>query len=230
MDHQRGEVNAALASFMSTLTQKAQELMTRHAIDEAMIQDAGVDTGAPGTLRIAIDAPYADVKSLLLQRIAEASRCRSAFSPSVAISTVIGFPTDLEAVELLHTSLLVQAQHALVEAGRGAGAGSRTRSQSHRSAFLLSFTHRVGERLGQANAHVFEQAAADSGRFLPVLRSQQQLVDEAVEARLGALTHGPVRGGYDSAGWVQGAIAGDAAHLASGDLPASADPPGRPTV
>ena len=273
VDHEGGELDAALASFMSTLThlpqveeiipppgarrrgpaparsaatphpmlqrirallnkaestefeaeataltEKAQELMTRHAIDEAMVQDAGGDPGDPGTLRIAVDAPYADVKSLLLQTIAVASRCRAAFSPTVAISTVIGFPTDLEAVELLYTSLLVQAQHALAEAGRGAGAGSRARSQSYRSAFLLSFTHRIGERLEQANAHVFEQAAADSGRFLPVLRSQQQRVDEAVEARFGTLSQGPVRGGYDAAGWAQGAIAGDAARLASAHL------------
>lgn len=202
----------------SALTEKAQELMTRHAIDEAMVQEVGSDSGEPGTLRIAVDAPYADVKSLLLQIIAEASRCRSAFSPAVAISTVIGFPGDLEAVELLYTSLLVQAQHALTEAGRGAGASSRTRSQSYRSAFLLSFTRRIGERLERANAHVYEQAAADSGRFLPVLRSQQQRVDEAVQERFGALSEGPVRGGYDAAGRAQGTIAADAAQLAFGDL------------
>lgn len=207
--------STAFEAEASALTEKAQELMTRHAIDEAMVEEVG-STSDPATRRIAIDAPYADVKSLLLQTIAEASRCRSVFSPALAISTVIGFSADLEAVEMLYTSLLVQAQHALTEAGRSAGAGGRTRSQSFRSAFLLSFTHRIGERLERANAHVFEQASADSGRFLPILRSQQERVDEAVQERFGALSEGPVRGGYDAAGWAQGTIAADAAQLASG--------------
>ena len=67
----------------TALTAKAQELMTRHAVDAAALH-AGDDTDgelAPVAIRIPIDAPYTDAKSLLLQTVALASRCRSVLSP-----------------------------------------------------------------------------------------------------------------------------------------------------
>ena len=48
-------------------------------------------------------------------------------------------PSDLAAVELLFTSLLVQAQTALMRAP-----GS---SRSYRSSFLFAYAARIGERL-----------------------------------------------------------------------------------
>lgn len=207
------------------LTAKAQELITRHAIDAALLAGeagAGGPADEPGMIRVPIDPPYADAKSLLLQIVAEATRCRSVFSPGVSHSSVVGFPDDLAAVELLFTSLLVQAQHALAEAGRSAPAGTRTRSQGFRSAFLLAYAHRIGERLDEINQHVFaaEERAADT--FLPVLRSQEEAVADFLAARFGQTYAGSVRGAYDPAGWTSGRLAADQARLAAGDLDATA--------
>ena len=88
-------------------------------------------TVALADFKAAIDAPYGDAKALLLQTLAEQTRCRTVFHAALAMSSVIGYPTDLKAVELLFTSLLVQAQRALAEASvsaRPARAPDRRRS------------------------------------------------------------------------------------------------------
>lgn len=204
----------------TAFTAKAQQLMTRHAIDIAMLQRRSTKAVAePVAVRVPIDAPYADVKSLLLQTVAEHTRCRAVFLSSVAMSTVVGFPADVAGVEMLFTSLLVQAQTALGDAARNAPAGTRTRSQSYRSAFLLAYTTRIGDRLGEINDAVFAEAEAEQGSaFLPVLRSQSDAVDDFMAARFGEMVTSPVRAGYDAAGWAGGRVAADNAQLNFGDL------------
>jgi hypothetical protein len=202
------------------LTAKAQELMTRHAIDAAMLhRDAGQPSDAPTAIRVPIDAPYLDAKSLLLQTVAEATRCRSVMHAGLAMSTVVGFVDDLAAVELLFTSLLVQAQTALNDAATHAPAGTRTRSQSYRAAFLLAFINRIDERLQEINDAVYTQVRTEQGdAFLPVLRSRAKEVDDAFGSRFGAMTTSRVRNSYDPAGWAGGTIAADNARLNAADI------------
>jgi hypothetical protein len=200
-------------------TAKAQELMTRHAIDAALLHEGAPSSGTPVETRVPIDPPYADAKSFLLQTIAETGRCRSVFMPGIQMSTLVGYPSDVEAVETLFTSLLVQAQHALNEAARSAPSGARTRSQSYRSAFLLAYTQRIGERLRQTIAHTVEEVTRETGRdLLPVLADRSADVAGYVADRFGELAANPVRGGYDPAGWVGGKLAADRAQLTFGEI------------
>jgi hypothetical protein len=204
----------------TAFTAKAQELMTRHAIDAAVLQGrSGLGDERPVTIRVPIDAPYADAKSLLLQTVAEHGRCRSVFHATLALSSVVGFPADVAGVEVLFTSLLLQAQRALADAARRAPAGTRTRGQSYRSAFLLAYAVRIGDRLREANESVLATVEAEQGAgFLPVLRSRQVAVDDLMAERFAGTTSSPVRGGYDAAGWASGRVAADRARLTSGDL------------
>ena len=87
------------------LTAKAQQLMTRHAIDRAMIEPDGGPGAAPSSRRLGIDDPYASAKSHLLHHVAAASNCRVVFSKDLGFSTVFGFDSELDAVELLFTSV-----------------------------------------------------------------------------------------------------------------------------
>ncbi len=207
----------------TALTAKAQELMTRHAIDAALVEDSASGHEAPVMVRVPIEAPYVDAKSLLLQTIAQASRCRAVFHGRVDLSTVVGFAGDVAATELLFTSLLIQAQTALTDAAKHAPPGTRVRSQSYRSAFLLAYTSRIGDRLLEINEAVFAEVEAEQGgSFLPVLRSRTEAVDDFVSERFGELISSRVRGGYDAAGWASGRLAADRAHLTLGDLPADA--------
>ena len=204
----------------TALTAKAQELMTRHAIDAAFLQGRSGQAGdRPIMVRLPIDAPYIDAKCLLLQTVAGAGRCQAVAMTRLGLSTVVGFADDVAAIELLFTSLLLQAQTALEEAARLAPAGTRVRSQSYRSAFLQAYTGRIGQRLEEINAAVFAEADPDEAEaFLPVLRSRADQVDDLVDERFGALTTSRVRGGFDAAGWASGSVAGDNARLDSGQL------------
>ncbi len=204
----------------TAFTAKAQELMTRHAIDEAMVHDRSRRRrDQPIVIRLPIDPPYVDAKSLLLQTVAEAGRCRSVMHVTLGLSTVIGFPADVATTEMLFTSLLLQAQTALADTARRATAGTRTRSQSYRSAFLLAYTDRIGDRLGEINEAVYTDVEAEQGpSFLPVLRSRSAAVDDFMTARFGEMVGAPVRGGYDAAGWAGGRVAADNARLVFGNL------------
>src|SRR5205823_14651531 len=58
-------------------TAKAQELMTRHRIDHALLTVTKRVRDRPVTRRLAVDNPYEAPKSLLLQVVAEANGCRA---------------------------------------------------------------------------------------------------------------------------------------------------------
>lgn len=220
-------VRALLAQAESTsfeaeaeaFTAKAQELMTRHAIDIAMVSASAQRSERPRTIRIAIDEPYVDAKSLLLQLVAEHSRCQAVFHQRYAMSSVVGFAGDLTATEMLFTSLLVQAQVAMQAAATSAPPGARARSRAFRSAFLLAYSQRVSERLAQINAHVVADAEAETSRsIMPVLAARSSVIDAAVDELFGERVASAVRGGYDAAGWASGHMAADRARLSFGDL------------
>jgi hypothetical protein len=139
--------------------------------------------------------------------------------PSILMSTLIGYPEDVEAVETIFTSLLVQAQHALNEVARTARAGARTRSRSYRASWLLAYTHRIGERLRQAFDHTVDEMSRETGRdLLPVLADRSGDVSGYVTDRFGDLVSSPVQSGGDPAGWAGGRLAADRAQLAFGEL------------
>lgn len=227
-----GRIRKLLAKAESTdfegeaesLTAKAQELMTRHAVDLAVVQAAAGPGGAgedvPRMMRLPVDAPYADAKSHLAAVVARANRCRAVFLTGVGMSSVLGHARDLAVVEMLFTSLLVQAQQALTAAGRAAGAGSQLRSSSFRASFYLGFALRIGERLEGANEAAIAEAGAQGASALPVLRSREQAVQDAFDERYGeTLRSSGIRGGYDPTGHHLGRTAADRARLDSGQLP-----------
>jgi len=220
-------VRALLAQAESTnyeaeaesFTAKAQELMTRHAIDLAMVSAASPRSEQPSTIRIPVDEPYVDAKSLLLQLVAESSRCRAVFHPRFAMSSVVGFAGDLTAAQTLFTSLLVQAQVAMHAAAAAAPPGTRARSRAFRTAFLTAYAHRIAERLAEINAHVVADAEAETGRsILPVLAVRSSRVDDAIDEMFGRLKSSAVRRAFDPAGWSSGRSAADRAQLNAGDL------------
>jgi hypothetical protein len=125
------------------------------------------------------------------------------------------------AVEVLFTSLLVQAQVALRAEAATAPPGSRVRSRSFRSSFLLAYTHRIGDRLDAVNQSVRAGAVDDDRSLLPVLAARDDAVEDAVEEQFGPLQQSSVSGGTDGLGWTRGELAADRAQLHHGDLDGS---------
>lgn len=222
-----GRVRGLLAKAESTefpeeaeaLSAKAQELMARHSIDHALLAaaQAGAASGStarPGAVRIGVDAPYEQAKALLLQEVAQANRCRSVWSSPLGFATVVGFPADVESVELLYTSLLVQATTAMVRSGPQRGRGGQSTTRSFRQSFLQAYAVRIGERLRNASDEVSRAAAAAEGaeRLLPVLAARDDVVREAVAEMFPAMVQRAVSGN-NQAGWAAGTAAADLATL-----------------
>ena len=220
-----GKIRALLAKAESTefpeeaeaLSARAQELMAKYSIDHALLAARAGRTDEPGGRRLMIDNPYEEPKASLLQTIATANRCRTIWHKELGMSTVVGFPADLDAVELLFMSLLVQANSAMVREGAKRDAHGRSRTRAFRQSFLLSYAVRIGERLSEATGHAERTAAAaSSGKdLLPVLAARHQAVDDTVDAMFGdSLIHRDRSARItDSEGWYSGRAAADLANL-----------------
>lgn len=199
------------AAEAETYTAKAQQLMSRHAIDHAML--APETAGEPEGRRLGIDDPYAGAKATLLHQVAGASRCRAVWSSELGFATVFAFEAELDGVELLYTSLLVQATSALLAAGHGERRG---RTTAFRRSFLTSFALRIGERLHHSAEETVAEATTTHGSaLLPVLAARSQAVDDAVGEMFPQLRRRSVSIS-DRAGWAAGRVAADLASLARG--------------
>ncbi len=191
------------------LTTKAQALMDRHAIDRAMVGAATGDASAPEGRRVTIDSPYAREKFLLLGATARANRSRAVFDPHETVATVIGYPEDHESIELLYTSLLLQATSAML--GKGTRAATRTRR--YRQSFLVAFATHIGQRLAAADAEVVATADRDhDGNVLPVLASRESAVEAHLAREFPHLQSRRVVV-RDAVGWGHGTAAAERASL-----------------
>ncbi|MFE1177180.1 DUF2786 domain-containing protein [Streptomyces sp. NPDC058773] len=218
------------------LSAKAQELMARHSIDAALLDraDGSPDgrTDGPSAIRIGIEGPYEQAKALLLDAVAAANRCQAVWAADVGFSTVIGFVPDLEAAEMLYTSLLLQATAAMNRAGdalpgarkkQGGASGARgrsRRSRDFRQTFLVAYADRIRDRLAAATATATAAASAESGPaapdLLPVLAARALAVERTTGALFPDTAPVRLRGVRDMDGWHQGRAAADRARLGEG--------------
>ncbi|MGE7432324.1 DUF2786 domain-containing protein [Kitasatospora sp. NPDC001175] len=219
------------------LTAKAQQLMAQHSIDEALLAAARPAEDAPAALRIGVDNPYEGPKTMLLDAVAAANRCRVVWAKEFGFCTVVGFDPDLDSVELLYTSLLVQATSAMQprQTGRSRHPGtadggrhpeSASRTKSFRQSFLVAYAARIRERLTAATEQTTSDAAAgrhlrEDGsceqlvpdeRLLPALAAREEAVDDTVGRMFPKLTSQRVRVS-DGEGWAAGRAAADRASL-----------------
>lgn len=201
-----------------TYTAKAQELMARYSIDHALLWAGTGVREEPLGRRVGVDNPYEAPKVILLEAVARANRCRSVWSKAFGFVTVLGFPSDVEAVELLFTSLLVQATTAMVRAGSRRDAYGRSSTRSFRQSFLIAYAQRIGERLSTATREATEQASqamADqpgAQRLLPVLASREEAVGSLADELFPNLVDQSVTI-TNREGWAHGRAAADRAHL-----------------
>lgn len=216
-----------------TFTAAAQSLMARHSIDQALLARAapGDRASTPVARRVGVDRPYEAPKASLLDAVASANRCRTVWSKHLGFSTVVGFASDLEAVETLYTSLLLQATHALTGHGSRSTRGGGSRTRSFRQSFLLAYASRIGQRLREAtDSEVDHARAAETTRvrsrpghrpgpgtdLVAVLADRSREVDDAVQSLFPEVVRRTTRSVPDLEGWAAGTYAADNATLFSG--------------
>lgn len=201
------------------LTAKAQELMARHSIDEALIAARGHSAETPGACRIGVEPPYESAKAILLDAVSSANRCQAVWNGDLGFSTVVGFEADLEAVELLFTSLLVQGTAAMTRAEAGQRASGRKRTKTFRQSFLMAYAQRLGSRLADTAERATASANTETGTaegacdLLPVLAARDVAVNETAERMFPRTTTTRVRGATDLDGWNHGTEAADRARV-----------------
>jgi hypothetical protein len=199
------------------LTSRAQELMARHSIDHAAVVAESGDGGDVHGRRLAVDAPYESHKAALLNVIAQANHCRAVWHRQLAMCTVLGYPGDVDAVELLFTSLLVQATTAMRLAGSTRDRHGRSTTRSFRASFLAAFADRIGERLMVASHTGEQEAVREHARagtdLVPVLARRSERVEEAFHTTFPEVEQTELSVPTNAHGWEAGWAAADAATL-----------------
>jgi hypothetical protein len=193
---------------------KAAELMSRHLIDLAMLDDVRSDREQPIVRCIVAEPPYTVGKVVLLDEVCKA------FGVPVAIGrghysaprrcTLVGFAGDIAAVELLYTSLLLQAATAMRLASQG-----RADVRAFRRAFLFGYAAAIGARLTAVRQETVAEATSNVPGTSLVLVDRQARVEAAFTERFPML--GTFRATASSgSGDVAGHDAGVRADLSTG--------------
>jgi len=144
------------------LTAKAAELMARYGIDRARLAATRPDTDRPRSRIIDISNPWAQVRAHLLAGLAGAMRCQcvllSTTRPGARIH-VFGYGSDLERVDILYTSLLLQMARGLTTAV----VPDRIRSpRAWRRSWLLGFVSAVITRIRSAEERAATSAEGET--------------------------------------------------------------------
>lgn len=203
-----------------TFTAKAMELMAQYGIEHAHLAASGGVADEIGQTRITIGNPYSPEKALLLQEIAKVMRCRTmarrATANTTPYSTLFGYRSDMERVELLYTSLLLQASSQVTRQRPTVSSnGYRPSVTAYRRAWLQGFTESVAERLRDAERRATQQSNPHSGPSTAlVLADRSTMVDRLFrEAFPHCRPNAPRR--VDARGYHSGRDAGHRADLGS---------------
>lgn len=187
----KAENPAATEHERDAFNKKAFELMARYGIDQALLAEDAPGRDQVDNRFIDIDQPYALEKSGLLWAVASALRCKGVRHPGRAHQKfhLFGMASDLDRVELLYTSLLVQVSHGLAVT-RPEHPGESV--AAYRRSWVAGFSLAVGSRLREAEARAADQhrtehdtarstpAAQGPGRALAVVfADRDQQVAEA---------------------------------------------------
>ncbi len=198
-------------------TRKAAELMAAHRITEAMVSAAkprSTDTITTRTIVLA-RGPYVGARTDLLGGIARAFGVRMVYTATWEgrEAELLGFDSDLAAVEMLYTSLLLQATMAVSqhEVPRGHAA------LRWRRGFLLGFADTVARRLREVMSEAERAAQAsmpnESSSVALVLADRTARVNAEYQRRYHNLVRGRGHAPVSQDSVLMGAAAGHQADL-----------------
>lgn len=230
------KVEALLAKAESTefneeresLVAKAQELMTKYAIEEAMLRKAS-DAADIQIDHVQINLSgikYSKAVSLLIAAIANANNCHTVVTSKgwnqstgkrergYAHATIFGTPSSLDCVLMLVESLHRQMEIAI----RETPVPEWEHGKTFRNNFVIAFANTIDRRL---KASVQETIKNDTRAGVSLmLRDEAQMASQGAEEHFGhklGAASGP-SGRRSDAGTQAGREAGNRASLAKGQI------------
>lgn len=165
---------------------KAEELMVKYQIDEAMLEAGGAGRREEPTLEKFAYATqvYRPAKARLLHKIAGMHNVRMVLYPGYRrtetssrtfFAALIGFPSDVRFVKMLYLSIVLQAERGVAQAWTGAGRPSYAWRHSYVSGYVSGVASKMQAAHRTANA-----TRASAERSVPgtelVLRSKAEAV------------------------------------------------------
>lgn len=212
-----------------TAMNRAMALMAAHGVSEMMINSRrAASTDEIIRHQIPMTDPYSFEKMSLAHEIASALNCRTTYQHAgrtVTSITLFGYRSDIERVELLYTSLLLQAVNG-VKNERPPYWCTAAETRSYRKNWLMGFASRVGQRLyakeREARAEhdrqhqAAQEAGSETGTALVVATRRDQVnkfFDEVTsDIKFGRKS----QRSYGAEGYGDGARAGAKADLGGG--------------
>lgn len=203
----------------SALMAKAQELMLKFAIDEAMLAKADPSRKSrPITVTLDFGKNRTGIKALriLLAGLADVNRCKVWMHHGRRYLSIAGFEEDVKFVEMLYRSIEVQmASACAVETPMAASLG--VSKATFKTNFMYGYVSRVIARLREAQRVATREATATSSSTALVLVDRKAQVDRYVEDTVGKLSRGAgARHQGNAAAYAQGSAAGARADVSGG--------------
>jgi hypothetical protein len=190
-----------------SLIAKAHELMARYEIEEIMLHEArGVREDVKvKQVKVTAAKKFAEQRHGLLHQIAMIHRSRAIITND--FMTLLGYETDLEFVEVMYASLVVQMFEALFQQREHT-------NQKWADNFCWGFVGRITERLKETQRKVEAEVAPTGSSTALVLVSRGELVDKKTEQMFPNLKSARVKKiAYDPVARAKGASAADNADI-----------------
>lgn len=189
---------------------KAQELMARHAIDEAMLDAARtVKTDAVGHRVFQVPAPYARQKAILLNVLGKVNHCTTVGKGDGSY-VVIGHESDLSNVETIFVALCMHAVRSML----AEPVPSWENPRAFRNAFLIGYAGRIRERLIEATTVATAAYESETGSSTAlVVVAREKAVGVAVKEMFPRMRSGRGTSYSSRSGRGAGSAAADRASL-----------------
>lgn len=200
---------------------KAQELMTKYAIEEASLRK-GQDASEIVMEHIQVNMDkikYTKAVATLITAVGQAQNAYVVFTPKsgkqrgFAFATVFGSPTALDLVLMMVSSLHKQLEIAL----RDTPVPEWEHGKTFRNNFVISFANAINMRLREAKEETIRNESNKSAAL--VLVNEAERAEEAGRNHFGRVsTASSSTGRHSSAGQAAGWKAGMDASLARGEV------------
>lgn len=170
---------------------KAQELMTKHALDEMMLRAAGQSQDGIHQTRIKLKTTVWQGDLELISNIADQNDVHVSYSthPGAVYVTLTGFRSDVEMVEMMFASLLLQviaAERQAMKARKVDGVQTIANPRNFKKSFRIGFAHAVWKRLKEARDTTQAEAVRQdtTGTMALVIVEKTEQVDTWVEENM----------------------------------------------